>query len=83
MRRLRTLAAKPPPHVFAAPHAAGGADRAALPRFAAVAALGVALNALVLAAMLALVGPQYLVAQIVATGAVLAGGYLANRTWTF
>jgi len=57
--------------------------RRALPRFAAVAALGVALNALVLGAMLTLVGPHYLVAQVVATLAVLVAGYLANRAWTF
>ena len=55
----------------------------ALPRFAAVAAAGIVLNALVLAAMLALVGPHYLVAQVVATLAVLVAGYLANRAWTF
>jgi putative flippase GtrA len=61
----------------AAPHAR------ALPRFALVAAAGVALNALVMAAVLALAGPHYLVAQVVATGAVLAAGYLANRAWTF
>jgi len=55
----------------------------ALPRFAAVAAGGIALNALVLASMLALVGPHYLVAQVVATLVVLVAGYLANRAWTF
>jgi putative flippase GtrA len=55
----------------------------ALPRFAVVAAAGIALNALVLAAMLALVGPHYLVAQVVATLSVLVAGYLANRAWTF
>jgi len=55
----------------------------ALPRFALVAIAGVALNALVLAAMLALAGAHYLVAQVVATGAVLAAGYCANRAWTF
>jgi putative flippase GtrA len=60
-----------------APHAR------ALPRFAVVAAAGIALNALVLALMLALVGPHYFVAQIVATIAVLVVGYLANRAWTF
>lgn len=59
------------------------AHRTALPRFATVAALGVALNAVVLAAVLALAGPHYLVAQVVATGAVLSAGYLANRAWTF
>jgi putative flippase GtrA len=55
----------------------------ALPRFAAVAAGGIALNALVLATMLSWVGPHYLVAQVVATLAVLVAGYLANRAWTF
>ena len=55
----------------------------ALPRFAVVAAAGIALNALVLAGMLALVGPHYLVAQVAATLAVLVAGYLANRAWTF
>ncbi|HQR11208.1 MAG TPA: GtrA family protein [Casimicrobiaceae bacterium] len=57
--------------------------RRALPRFAAVAVAGIALNALVLAAVLALVGPHYLVAQVAATVAVLVAGYLANRAWTF
>ena len=55
----------------------------ALPRFVAVAAGGIALNALVVAGMLAQVGPHYLVAQVVATLAVLVAGYLANRAWTF
>ena len=55
----------------------------ALPRFAVVAAAGIALNALVLAGMLALVGPHYLVAQVAATLAVLVAGYIANRAWTF
>jgi putative flippase GtrA len=55
----------------------------ALPRFALVAVAGIALNAIVLAAMLAFVTPHYLVAQVAATGAVLVAGFLANRTWTF
>jgi len=59
------------------------AHHIALPRFAAIAAAGVLLNALVLSAMLALVQPHYLVAQVVATGAVLIAGFLANRKWTF
>jgi putative flippase GtrA len=63
--------------------ASGQSHRRALPRFAAVAAAGVVLNALVLAAVLALAGPHYLVAQVIATLAVLLAGYLANRTWTF
>jgi putative flippase GtrA len=63
--------------------ASGQSHRRAMPRFAAVAAGGIALNALVVAGMLVLVGPHYLVAQVVATLAVLAAGYLANRAWTF
>ena len=55
----------------------------ALPRFAMVTAAGVALNAAVLAGVMAVAGPHYLVAQVIATGAVLIAGFLANRTWTF
>ncbi len=55
----------------------------ALPRFALVALAGVVLNAIVVAAVLAAAGPHYLVAQVVATAAVLGAGYLANRLWTF
>ena len=63
--------------------ASGQSHRRALPRFAAVAAFGVVLNALVLATVLALAGPHYIVAQVIATLAVLLAGYLANRAWTF
>jgi len=63
--------------------ASGVPHARALPRFAAVAAVGIALNALVVAAVLALAGPHYLVAQVAATLTVLAAGYLANRAWTF
>ena len=59
------------------------AHRHALPRFALVAGGGIALNAIVMAAVLAFAGPHYLVAQVIATGVVLAAGYLANRAWTF
>jgi len=55
----------------------------ALPRFALVAAAGVALNAAVMTSVLYLAGPHYLLAQVAATGAVLAAGFLANRAWTF
>jgi putative flippase GtrA len=54
----------------------------ALPRFAAVAAAGIAINALVVA-VLVHAGIHYLVAQVAATAVVLVAGYLANRTWTF
>lgn len=63
--------------------ASGRSHRQALPRFALVAAAGIALNALVMAAVLRLAGPHYVVAQVVATAVVLATGYLANRKWTF
>ncbi len=55
----------------------------ALPRFALVSVAGIVLNALVMAAVLALASPPYLVAQVIATGAVLAAGFLVNRVWTF
>jgi putative flippase GtrA len=60
-----------------APHAR------ALPRFAAVALVGMALNALVVAGMLAADQGDYVLAQVVATGVVLVFTYASNRTWTF
>lgn len=59
------------------------AHHVSLPRYAAVAAAGIALNAIVLAALLAPGALHYLVAQVVATGAVFVAGYLVNRRWTF
>jgi len=59
------------------------AHRVALPRFAAIAIAGVVMNTLVLSAVLAFVRPHYLAAQVVATGAVLVAGFIANRKWTF
>ncbi|MFO1325475.1 MAG: GtrA family protein [Burkholderiales bacterium] len=59
------------------------AHRHALPRFAAVALLGLFVNAAVLALVLAVAGPHYMIAQVVATGVVLVVGYQANRLWTF
>ena len=59
------------------------AHRVALPRFIAVAGAGLLLNALVMAAILAVLPVHYLVAQVVATTVVLVTGYLANRHWTF
>jgi len=57
--------------------------RIALPRFLAVAGAGVLLNAAVLAAMLSFARVHYLVAQVVATSAVLIAGFAVNRKWTF
>jgi putative flippase GtrA len=59
------------------------AHHVALPRFAAISAVGIVLNAAVLSVVLQLVRPHYLVAQVVATGSVLIVGFLANRKWTF
>jgi putative flippase GtrA len=55
----------------------------ALPRFAVVAAAGIVVNAVVLAALIAVFSAHYLIAQVVATLAVLVFGFLANRQWTF
>lgn len=55
----------------------------ALPRFALVAVLCIAINAAVVAMLLPWVAPYYLLAQVAATGVVLISGYLVNRTWTF
>ena len=63
--------------------ASSKAHGAALPRFAAVSIVGIALNALVVAAVLAYVAPHYLVAQVAATAVVLVAGFLVNRAWTF
>ena len=59
------------------------AHHVALPRFVAISAAGIVLNAAVLSVVLKFVRPHYLVAQIVATGTVLIVGFLANRKWTF
>jgi putative flippase GtrA len=59
------------------------AHHVALPRFLAIAAMGIVLNAAVLSAALAFVRPHYLIAQVAATGAVLVAGFFANRKWTF
>jgi len=55
----------------------------ALPRFGAISAAGIVLNAAVLATLLEFVRVHYLVAQVFATGTVLIVGYIANRKWTF
>jgi putative flippase GtrA len=55
----------------------------ALPRFAAVALAGLAINAIVMSTMLRVAGAHYLTAQVVATCAVFLTGFLVNRSWTF
>lgn len=59
------------------------AHREALPRFMLVAAGGVLLNAAVMWCATGLLALHWLPAQLLATGIVLVGGYLANCAWTF
>lgn len=55
----------------------------ALPRFLAIAAVGLALNAALMWLLVEPLGLHYLIAQIIATGCVLLWNYLGNRHWTF
>jgi putative flippase GtrA len=55
----------------------------ALTKFATVAGLGLALNGVLLAAGTQLLALNYLVAQVMASAAVLLWNYSANAAWTF
>jgi putative flippase GtrA len=55
----------------------------ALSKFLLVSALGLALNASLMSALIASASLHYLVAQVIAAGAVLAWNYAGNRLWTF
>lgn len=57
------------------------AHRTAEPRFAVVAAVGVLLNGLVVAALVPSI--PVLPAQLSATATVLLAGFVLNRYWTF
>ena len=57
--------------------------RGALPTFFLVAFAGLGLNTLLMAALTGWVGPQYVLAQVLTTGALLFWHLLANRRWTF
>lgn len=52
-------------------------------RFAAVAAAGLALNALLMEALTARLGVPYIAAQVLTTGAVLAWNFVAHALWSF
>lgn len=54
-----------------------------LPRFLAVAGVGVALSALVVKVMTEQMQLHYLLAQVSATVLVLASGFVLNKIWTF
>ena len=55
----------------------------AVTKFATVAAIGLALNGMLLAAGTQILGLNYLLAQVLATLAVLVWNYSANAAWTF
>jgi len=55
----------------------------ALPRFFAIASVGLLLNAAVLGFMVSMLGLHYMLGQIIATAVTLVWNFLANRTWTF
>lgn len=58
--------------------------REALPRFAAVAVFGLALNALAMSVLARFIPPLHpLMAQAAATALVLLAGFCLNRYWTF
>jgi dolichyl-phosphate beta-glucosyltransferase len=59
------------------------AHRVTVPRFFAVAALGVALNALVIKTVTGFYPGHYLLAQACGSGLVLGIGFIINRLWTF
>lgn len=61
-------------------------DRAhveALPRFLAVAGMGLCWNALLMYLLVNVAGAHYLLAQIVTTGILLGWHYVGNAIWTF
>ncbi len=63
--------------------ASKASHRETLPRFLAVAALGVLLNGLVVKVATERLGTHYLIAQAVATVLVLGSGFALNKLWTF
>ena len=55
----------------------------ALPKFIAVATVGMVINAVVMAALSTYLSLHYLLAQVIATGLVLVWNFIANKYWTF
>jgi putative flippase GtrA len=55
----------------------------AMAKFFSVALVGLGVNALIMAVTVKLFGLYYLLAQILATGAVLIWNFAANHAWTF
>ncbi|MCK0509479.1 GtrA family protein [Aromatoleum anaerobium] len=59
------------------------AHHEALPRFFAVAGIGLLWNALLMYALTDLLALHYLLAQVVTTGVLLGWHYVGNALWTF
>ena len=57
--------------------------RSAIPRFAVTAVTGLLLNALLVAVGVHGAGLHYVIAQVIATGLVVAWSYIINKLWTF
>ena len=55
----------------------------AMPKFLAVAAIGMILNVTIMATLTSLLDFQYLIDQIFATTVVLLWNFIANKFWTF
>ncbi|MBI1904970.1 MAG: GtrA family protein [Rhodocyclales bacterium] len=55
----------------------------ALPRFLAIAAIGLCGNALLMYALVDLTGVHYVLAQVITTCLLLCWHYAANALWTF
>lgn len=63
--------------------ASGAPHRDSAPRFAAIAAVGLILNTLLMWLGVDVVGVHYLLAQVATTGLVLIWSFAGNRYWTF
>ncbi|MGF6754752.1 GtrA family protein [Paraburkholderia sp. GAS42] len=61
----------------------GSSHLKAVPRFAAIALLGVAVNGLLMNLLTRHLDANYLIAQVAATGVVLGITYILNSVWTF
>jgi len=57
--------------------------REAMPKFFAVALVGLALNGVIMSVATESFGLHYLLAQVVSTGVVLIWNFTGNRVWTF
>ena len=59
------------------------AHRDSVPKFAAIAAVGLLLNTLLMWVGVHVLGVHYLLSQVVTTGLVLLWSFAGNRYWTF